>query len=52
VGRWLCALVGSVLAALSLFLNLSFGPVYGIVILGMGLLQALEFSPGGPANNP
>ncbi len=52
VGRWGSALVGSSLAALSLLLGLTFGPVYGIVILGMGLLQALEFAPGGPANRP
>jgi hypothetical protein len=52
VGRWGSALVGSVLAALSLLLSLTFGPVYGIVILAMGLLQAFEFAPGGPANKP
>jgi hypothetical protein len=52
VTRWGCALVGSVLAALSLVLSLTFGPVYGIVVLGMGLLQVLEFAPGGPANKP
>lgn len=50
VGRWGSALVGSGLAALSLFLSLTFGPVYGVVILGMGLLQVFEFAPGGPAN--
>jgi hypothetical protein len=50
MGRWGSALIGSGLAALSLLWGLTFGPVYGIVILGMGLLQALEFAPGGPAN--
>lgn len=49
-GRWGGALGGSALAALSLLWGLTFGPVYGIVILGMGLLQVFEFAPGGPAN--
>ena len=52
VGRWGSALLGSGLAALSLFLSLTFGPVYGVVVLGMGLLQVFEFAPGGPANRP
>ncbi len=52
VGRWGSALIGSALAALSLLWGLTFGPVYGIVILGMGLLQVFEFAPGGPANRP
>lgn len=52
VGRWGSALVGSALAALSLFWGQTFGPVYGVVILGMGLLQVFEFAPGGPANRP
>jgi hypothetical protein len=52
VGRWGSALIGSALAALSLLLGLTFGPVYGVVILGMGLLQIFEFAPGGPANRP
>jgi hypothetical protein len=52
VGRWGSALVGSALAALSLLWGQTFGPVYGIVILGMGLLQVFEFAPGGPANRP
>jgi len=52
VGRWGSALVGSVLAALSLLWGLTFGLVYGVVILGMGLLQVFEFAPGSPANRP
>ena len=51
-GRWGSALVGSALAALSLLWSLTFGPVYGVVILAMGLIQVLEFAPGGPANRP
>jgi hypothetical protein len=50
--RWGSALTGSILAAVSLPLSLSFAPLYGIVILAMGLLQVVEFAPGGPANKP
>jgi hypothetical protein len=52
VGRWGCALAGSVLAILSLLWGLSFGPIIGVVIAGGALLQILEFAPGGPANRP
>jgi hypothetical protein len=52
VGRWACALAGSVLAILSLLWGLSFGPIIGVVIAGGALLQILEFAPGGPANRP
>jgi hypothetical protein len=52
VARWGCALIGSVLSALSLLWGLSFGPVIGLVIAGGALLQVFEFAPGGPANRP
>ncbi|MBF6591165.1 MAG: hypothetical protein IVW57_11655 [Ktedonobacterales bacterium] len=52
VGRWGCALVGAILAILSLLWGLAFGPVFGLVIAGTGLLQVFEFAPGGPANRP
>ena len=52
VGRWGCALAGSALAVLSLLWGLSFGPIFGVIIAGGALLQALEFAPYGPANRP
>ena len=52
VGRWGCALAGSVLAILSLLWGLSFGPIFGVVIAVGALLQVVEFAPYGPANRP
>jgi len=40
------------LALLSLFWGLTFTPLFGLVIAGMGLLQVFEFAPGAPANRP
>jgi hypothetical protein len=51
-GRWGCALVGATLALVSLVVGAAFSPAFGIVIVGAGLLQILEFAPGGPANKP
>jgi hypothetical protein len=52
VVRWLCALIGTILAALSLWWGLTFGVGFGSVIAVMGLFQAFEFAPRGPANRP
>jgi hypothetical protein len=52
VGRWGCALAGSVLAILSLLWGLTFGPILGVIIAAGALLQVVEFAPGGPANRP
>jgi hypothetical protein len=52
VARWGCALIGSVLAILSLLLGVSFGPLIGVVIAAGALAQVFEFASGGPANRP
>lgn len=51
-GRWTFALVGSILALVSLLWGLAFGFWFGLVIVGMGIAQIVEFAPGGPANQP
>lgn len=50
--RWACALLGFILAALSLLWGLAFGLWFGLTIAGMGLVQVFEFAPTGPANQP
>ncbi len=52
VGRWGSAIVGAVLAIISLIGGMAFGLEFGLVIAGTGLLQVLEFAPRGPANRP
>lgn len=52
VARWGCALIGTVLAILSLLLGLSFGPLIGVIIAGGAVAQVFEFAPRGPANHP
>jgi hypothetical protein len=52
VARWICALAGTILALISLLLGVAFSPTFGIVIAAAGILQVLEFAPGGPSNRP
>jgi hypothetical protein len=52
VGRWACAVAGSILALFSLLAGVAFSPAFGFVIVAAGILQSLEFAPGGPSNRP
>jgi hypothetical protein len=54
VARWLCALLGTLLALTSLALNLTTVVWFALVILGTGLLLAWEMAPApySPANRP
>lgn len=50
--RWLCAIIGTVLGALSLALGVTPAAWLGAVVAGTGVLLAFEMAPGGPANRP
>jgi hypothetical protein len=52
VGRWACALAGTILALFSLLAGVAFSPAFGIVIVAAGILQSFEFAPGRPSNRP
>lgn len=50
MARWLCAVIGTVAAGLSLLWGLAPVAWFGAVIVVTGVLLALEMAPGGPAN--
>lgn len=50
--RWVCALAGTALSALTLWQGMSPAVWLGAVITGTGVLLAWEMAPSGPANRP
>ena len=52
LARWLCALGGTALAILCLLYGQAPATWFGAVIIGTGVLLALEMAPAGPANRP
>ena len=50
LARWLCAVVGTIVAGVCLLWGLTPVVWFGLVIAGTGVLLALEMAPNGPAN--